>query len=358
MASKPTVIVGMSGGVDSSVAAALLQQQGYRVIGVFLKNWTHEDGVVQACPWEVDYRDMRAVCQQLNIPYYTFNFEQEYRDTVFRYFLEEYKAGRTPNPDVMCNTEIKFKVFLERAQELQADFVATGHYARVRRWGGKFQLLKGRDSNKDQSYFIHHLSQQQLGRILFPIGHLPKPQVRALAKQFNLPVFDKPDSQGICFIGKIDFRTFLGQYIPKTPGNIMTVEGKKVGQHTGLAFYTNGQREGIGIGGTGPYFVVTKDIKTNTLIVAQGDHHPSLFAEGLLASNMHWVNGRPPRFPLGIRAKIRYRQPDQACRIQRMNDNQWQIRFSHSQRAVTPGQFVVLYRGAQCLGGGAIQCAL
>lgn len=353
---KKRVIVGMSGGVDSSVAALLLKQKGYEVIGVFMKNWTHEQET-SACPWEDDYKDMRRVCEQLEIPYYTFNFEQEYRDRVFAYFLKEYKAGRTPNPDVMCNTEIKFRVFLERAQELKADFIATGHYARTKKIGKTVQLLKGKDSNKDQTYFIHHLNQKQLQKILFPIGHLPKPKVRQLAEQAGLIVAKKPDSQGICFIGKIDFRQFLSQYIPKEPGNIQTVEGQILGQHIGLPFYTIGQREGLGIGGTGPYFVVEKKVKTNTLIVAQGENHPALFAKALLATDVHWISGKAPK-KLSMKAKIRYRTPDQSCKLIPSRKNSYTVQFTKPQRAITPGQFVVFYSGQTCLGGGVIQKAI
>lgn len=350
---KKRVIVGMSGGVDSSVAALMLKQKGYEVIGVFMKNWTHEQET-SACPWEEEYADMRRVCEQLDIPYYTFNFEQEYRERVFSYFLKEYSVGRTPNPDVMCNTEIKFRVFLERAQELKADFIATGHYARMRKTGNTIHLLKGKDENKDQTYFIHHLTQTQLKRILFPIGHLPKFKVRQLAEQAGLAVAKKPDSQGICFIGKIDFREFLAQYIQKKPGNIQTVEGKVLGQHVGLPFYTIGQREGLRIGGTGPYFVVKKDIKTNTLVVAQGENHPALFAPALLAKEVHWISGTAPK-KLSLQAKIRYRAPDQACTLIPQGKNSFEVHFKQPQRAVTPGQFVVFYSGQECLGGGVIQ---
>lgn len=346
----------MSGGVDSSVAAYLLQQKGYEVIGVFMKNWTHEQET-SACPWEEDYADMRRVCEQLDIPYYTFNFEQEYRDRVFAYFLKEYQAGRTPNPDVMCNTEIKFRVFLERAQELQADYIATGHYARTKKMGRKIQLLKGKDTNKDQTYFIHHLAQPQLNKILFPIGHLPKPKVRQIAERVGLVVAKKPDSQGICFIGKIDFRDFLSQYIKKVPGEIKTFEGKLIGQHVGLPFYTIGQREGLGIGGTGPYFVVEKNLYTNTLIVAQGENHPALFGKKLLASQVHWISGKAPQ-SVKLKAKIRYRSPDQACQIKQGSKDAYEVTFSSAQRAITPGQFIVFYSGQTCLGGGVIQSAL
>lgn len=350
---KPRVIVGMSGGVDSSVAAYLLKKRGYEVIGVFMKNWTHEQETGK-CPWEQDYSDMRQVCEQLNIPYYTFNFEQEYRDRVFTYFLKEYQAGRTPNPDVMCNTEIKFKVFLERAQELKADFMATGHYARLRKSADGINLLKGKDENKDQTYFIHHLTQQQLRKIIFPIGHLPKPEVRKIAEQAGLVVAKKPDSQGICFIGKIDFRKFLENYLPKQPGNIQTVEGTVLGRHQGLAFYTIGQREGLGIGGTGPYFVVDKDLKTNTLRVAQGEHHPALFRKTLMAKDMHWINGKAATGKK-LTAKIRYRTPDQRCSLKKIKTNTWKIDFQQAQRAITPGQFIVFYSSQDCLGGGIIQ---
>lgn len=318
-----------------------------------MKNWTHQQEASE-CPWEEDYKDMRQVCEQLDIPYYTFNFEQEYRDKVFAYFLKEYSAGRTPNPDVMCNTEIKFRVFLERAAELKADFIATGHYAQVKKTKAGYHLLKGKDSNKDQTYFIHHVAQDQLSKILFPIGHLTKPRVRALAEKAGLGVAKKPDSQGICFIGKIDFREFLGEYIPKQPGEIKTVEGEVLGQHVGLPFYTIGQREGIGIGGTGPYFVVRKESGTNTLVVAKGEEHPALFGTSLLAKDMHWIAGHPPK-STHLSAKIRYRTPDQECELIKQPGQSYEVRFSLPQRAITLGQFIVFYSGQECLGGGVIQ---
>lgn len=347
--------MGMSGGVDSSVAAVLLQQQGYEVIGVFMKNWSQAD-LKGECPWEQEFSDMREVCDQLGIPYYTFNFEQEYRDRVFQYFLREYQAGRTPNPDVLCNTEIKFRVFLDRATSLQADYIATGHYAKVEHRDDEYYLLKSADQKKDQTYFIHHLTQAQLARILFPIGHLLKKEVRGLAEQVGLRVSKKPDSQGICFIGKVDFREFLGRYIPKTPGKIQTIDDQELGEHVGLPFYTIGQRQGIGIGGTGPYYVVSKDLQSNTLIVAQGENHSSLFHTGLSVKDLHWINSTPTLDRL--QAKIRYQTPEQECTINLDGAGGGQVKFFTPQRAITPGQFIVFYKDDECLGGGVIHQAL
>lgn len=348
------VVVGMSGGVDSSVAALLLKEAGYDVIGVFMKNWddTDENGV---CTAELDYDDVRRVCDQIGIPYYTVNFEQEYWDKVFVYFLEEYKRGRTPNPDVMCNKEIKFKAFLERAMQLEADYLATGHYARIGQEGDAYALLRGVDANKDQTYFLYTLGQKQLAKTLFPIGHLTKQEVREIAAKRGLATAHKKDSTGICFIGEKDFKEFLSQYLPAQPGEIRSVDGELMGHHDGLMFHTLGQRKGLGIGGAGePWFVVDKDVATNTLIVAQGKNHPALFSQGLEASAVSWVAGEAPGEHFECTAKFRYRQADQPVTVT-LTDEGCRVQFHTPQRAITPGQAVVFYRDEVCLGGGTIE---
>lgn len=346
------VVLGMSGGVDSSVAALLLKQQGYDVIGVFMKNWddTDEDG---NCTAVEDYEDVRRVCDQIGIPYYSVNFEQEYWDKVFQYFLAEYRRGRTPNPDVMCNKEIKFKVFLEKALALEADYLATGHYAQVRFNDGEYQLIRGVDSNKDQTYFLYTLGQYQLSKTMFPIGHLTKQQVRAIAKEHGLVTATKKDSTGICFIGEKNFKEFLSNYLPAQPGKILSVDGKEVGRHDGLMYYTLGQRKGLGIGGSGePWFVVKKDLENNVLYVAQGQDHPDLYSNGLIASELEWV-GAVPKSGFTCTAKFRYRQPDQPVTVEYDGDK-CVVRFHEPQRAITPGQAVVFYQGEVCLGGATI----
>lgn len=358
--SSPLVILGMSGGVDSSVAAHLLLEQGYRVEGLFMVNWDEdEDGY---CTAAADFQDARKVAEKLGIPLHKVNFAKEYRERVFQYFLDEYRAGRTPNPDVLCNREIKFGVCFDYAMRLGADFIATGHYARVEH-APRVRLLKGLDANKDQSYFLAAVSQSALARTLFPIGHLPKSEVRRIAKSLALPVHDKKDSTGICFIGERPFEQFLSQYLPAQPGVIETVEGERIGAHRGLMYYTLGQRQGLGIGGTrnhaeAPWYVVDKDLKRNVLIVGQGANHPALFSGGLTASGLHWIAGAPPAASFRCMAKVRYRQADQPCQVTVCADERTRVDFDQPQRAVTPGQFAVFYSGAECLGSGVIDQVL
>lgn len=357
---KKHVIVGMSGGVDSSVAALRLLEQGHRVEGLFMKNW-EEDDDAEYCAASIDLADARAVCEKLHIPLHTVNFSAEYWDRVFRYFLDEYAAGRTPNPDILCNKEIKFRAFLEHARGLGADGIATGHYAAVHKnEAGQFQLLKGRDENKDQSYFLYTLQQDQLAHSQFPLGEMEKSAVRQLALQHGLATHDKKDSTGICFIGERRFKDFLARYLPASPGEMRTPEGELLGTHDGLMYYTLGQRQGLGLGGRkehgeAPWYVVGKDMAQNILLVAQGHDHPLLFSTGLLAGQLHWVAGQPPALPHACRAKIRYRQADQDCTLQMISDTQCRVQFACRQRAVTPGQSVVFYDGPICLGGGIIE---
>lgn len=360
MSSKPLphIVVGMSGGVDSSVAAALLQEQGYPVEGMFMKNW-EEDDTDEVCTATEDLKDARAVSEKLQIPLHAVNFASEYWDNVFSYFLAEYKAGRTPNPDVLCNQEIKFKVFLEYALSKGAEKIATGHYARIEERDGQFYLLKGKDENKDQSYFLYTLGQKQLSRSLFPLGEMEKSRVRDLAAKYDLVTQNKKDSTGICFIGERDFREFLSRYLPAQPGEMRTPEGDYIGQHQGLMYYTLGQRKGLGIGGLKgyderPWFVVGKDIGNNILLVAQGSDHPLLFSQTLIAKDLHWTLDRTPELPTHCSAKTRYRQPDNPCTILRIKDGVAEVEFEQAQWAVTPGQSVVFYDGDICLGGGII----
>lgn len=350
------VVVGISGGVDSSVAALLLQQQGYEVHGVFMKNW--EDSFEPGYCGEEDLQDAQEVCDTLEIPLHRVNFVTEYRERVFRYFLEEYRQGRTPNPDVLCNKEIKFRAFLDHALRLGASQIATGHYARCLQHDGRAHLLRGVDVNKDQSYFLHTLDQQQLSKAVFPLGELQKTEVRSIARQAQLPTHDKKDSTGICFIGERDFRAFLGQYLPAQPGTMETPEGEVVGEHQGLMFYTLGQRQGLGIGGRAgdggePWYVAGKDLARNVLVVVQGGQHPALFHRGLFSHQLHWINP-PPALPLRCTAKSRYRQVDQACTVHQHATGQWRVQFEQAQRAITPGQSVVFYQAEECLGGGII----
>lgn len=351
------VVVGMSGGVDSSVTALLLKQQGYDVIGVFMKNWddTDEFGM---CTAEEDAEDVRRVCDQIGIPYYTVNFEEEYRDKVFEYFLEEYRRGRTPNPDVMCNREIKFGEFLQKALDLGADVIATGHYARVELVGGNYELHRGVDTNKDQSYFLHALNQSQLARAMFPIGHLNKPDVRKMAEEAGLATAKKRDSTGVCFIGERNFKEFLSQYLPAKPGNMVDlVSGEIKGRHDGLMYYTLGQRQGLGIGGSGngePWFVANKDLDSNTLYVVQGDAHSSLYSVALTATDVNWISPEALSASTSCTAKFRYRQPDQGVTITPLENGQFHVVFDTPQKAITPGQAVVFYHGEVCLGGGTI----
>ncbi len=356
------VVLGMSGGVDSSVAAILLKEQGYDVIGVFMKNWEEKDenGV---CMAEEDYKDVIAVAEQLEIPYYSVNFVKEYWDKVFTYFLDEYRKGRTPNPDVMCNKEIKFKAFLDYAMKIGADYVATGHYARIvhredENGNISSTMLRGIDDNKDQTYFLCQLSQKQLEKVLFPIGEYTKPQIREIAERYNLATAKKKDSTGICFIGERDFNEFLSKYLPAKGGNIVNTEGTVLGRHNGLMYYTIGQRKGIGIGntkeGTGePWFVVDKKLETNELIVTQGDNSV-LYSKGLIATDFNFINPDKVEFPLECTVKFRYRQADSKAVINRLNDNEYEVTFDEPQKAVTLGQIVVAYSGEECLGGGVI----
>lgn len=354
------IIVGMSGGVDSSVTALLLKEQGYDVSGVFMKNW-EEDDTETYCPASIDMADAQAVCDQLQIELHRVNFAAEYWERVFRHFLTEYQTGRTPNPDILCNKEIKFKAFLDFAKQRGADFIATGHYARRKSENGKSYLLKGLDNNKDQSYFLYALNQTQLSASLFPIGDLEKNTVRALAKKAGFKNHEKKDSTGICFIGERKFKNFLNDFLPSQPGPIETPEGVVIGQHDGLMFYTIGQRQGLKIGGVkktedAPWFVVTKNIEKNTLIVAQGQNNPLLYAQTLFAKNIHWIN-EAPDFPLKTYAKTRYRQPDLPCVITPLEENLYKIEFIEAQRAITPGQSIVFYQHETCLGGGIIMKA-
>ena len=351
------IVLGMSGGVDSSVAALLLKRQGYDVIGVFMKNWeeTNEDGV---CTATADYEDVRRVADTIGIPYYTVNFAKEYQERVFSYFLEEYAAGRTPNPDVLCNCEIKFKAFLDFAMGLDAAALATGHYARLDKSTGRARLLRALDTGKDQTYFLAGLNQAQLMKAMFPIGDMQKGDLRSLAAEAGLATAYKKDSTGICFIGERNFKKFLMQYLPAKPGNMIDLNGKVIGRHDGLMYYTLGQRRGLGIGGRGDgrsFFVVDKDLKKNHLIVAQGEDHPLLYSKAAIASQATFIGDPlPENTPCHLTAKFRYRQPDQPVTVTRIGD-QLHFVFDGPQRAVTPGQSAVLYEGERCLGGGIIE---
>ncbi len=358
---KIRIVVGLSGGVDSSVAALLLVEQGYDVHAVFMKNWEDAQDTGY-CAAAEDLEDARAVCETLGIPLHTVNFTAEYRDRVFRYFLDEYSAGRTPNPDVLCNSEIKFKAFLDHARRLGADRIATGHYARRVEQNGRCLLLKGCDPDKDQSYFLHSLNQAQLASALFPVGGLRKRQVRERAAAASLVTHDKKDSTGICFIGERRFRDFLNRYLPARPGPIQTPEGEILGEHAGLMFHTIGQRQGLGIGGRRdgsgePWYVADKDLERNALIVVQGRDHSALFHRRLRAVAPHWVVGEPPTTPWPCQARIRYRQPDQSCVLERLDADALDVGFIAPQRAIAPGQSVVFYRDDVCLGGGIIATA-
>ncbi|MBD2819163.1 tRNA 2-thiouridine(34) synthase MnmA [Xenorhabdus sp. 42] len=358
--SQKKVIVGMSGGVDSSVSAYLLLQQGYQVAGLFMKNWEEDDGE-EYCSAAADLSDAQAVCDKLGIELHTINFAAEYWDNVFEHFLDEYKAGRTPNPDILCNKEIKFKAFLEfAAEDLGADYIATGHYVRRRDVDGVSQLLRGLDGNKDQSYFLYTLGHQQVAKSLFPVGELEKPEVRRIAEEIGLVTAKKKDSTGICFIGERKFRDFLGRYLPAQPGPIVTVDDETIGQHTGLMYHTLGQRKGLGIGGTKdgseePWYVVDKDVENNTLIVAQGHEHPRLMSVGLIAQQLHWVDRKPLDAEIRCVVKTRYRQHDIPCTVTPLGENKIEVRFDYPVAAVTPGQSAVFYQGEICLGGGVIE---
>jgi len=353
------VIVGLSGGVDSSVAALLLQQQGYNVQGLFMKNW-EEDDTEEYCSASADVADAQAVCDLLKIPLHTVNFSAEYWDKVFEYFLQEYRLGRTPNPDILCNKEIKFKAFLDYALYLGADFIATGHYVRKQFKNDKYYLLKALDKNKDQSYFLYTLNQKKLNYSLFPVGELKKAEVRKIAAENNFVNHAKKDSTGICFIGERKFKEFLQRYIPAQPGIIETMDGKTMGEHEGLMYYTLGQRQGLGIGGQrnaseDPWYVIEKDQARNVLIVGQGHDHPRLFSDNLICSQVSWVLEQAPEVPLTCTAKIRYRQTDQVCVVSSIaNNKEYLVKFVQPQWAVAPGQSIVFYQDDLCLGGGVI----
>lgn len=362
---KERVVLGMSGGVDSSVAAWLLKQQGYEVIGLFMKNWEDDDDD-EYCSTRQDWIDAASVADVVGVDIEAVNFAGEYKDRVFAEFLREYEAGRTPNPDVLCNAEIKFKAFLDHAMQLGADRIATGHYARVRERDGRHELLKAIDPAKDQSYFLHRLNQAQLSRTLFPLGELHKTEIRRIAAELGLPNARKKDSTGICFIGERPFREFLNRYLSFRPGPMQTPDGDPVGEHVGLSFYTLGQRKGIGIGGSRkhrgddgshePWYVARKDIESNTLYVVQGHDHPWLLSARLEAGQASWVAGTPPE-QARVHAKTRYRQADMACTRQAAADGRFKLQFEQQQWAVTPGQSAVLYDGDVCLGGGIIESA-
>jgi tRNA-uridine 2-sulfurtransferase len=353
------IVVGMSGGVDSSVTALLLKQQGYDVIGLFMKNWEDDDNE-EYCSSRQDLLDAVSVADTIGIPIEAVNFAKEYKERVFSSFLREYQAGRTPNPDILCNAEIKFKAFLDHAMLLGADTIATGHYAQVREVDGLFQLLKADDGSKDQSYFLHRLNQMQLSHAMFPLGKILKSQVRAIAEQHGLPNHAKKDSTGICFIGERPFREFLSRYLPTRPGEMITPDGNLIGQHIGLSFYTIGQRQGLGIGGAKeasgePWFVAGKVMANNRLIVVQGHDHPALLAPRLTALDNHWISGTAPALDHSYAAKTRYRQADAPCHFTQFFDDRCEIDFDEAQWAVTPGQSVVVYDGEICLGGAIIE---
>jgi tRNA-uridine 2-sulfurtransferase len=361
---KQRVVVGLSGGVDSAVSAHLLKQQGHEVVAIFMKNWEDDDDD-EYCSSRQDFLDAASVADVLGIEIEHVNFAADYKDRVFAEFLREYQAGRTPNPDVLCNAEIKFKAFLDHAMRLGAEKIATGHYARVRERDGVFELLKGRDPLKDQSYFLHRLSQAQLAKTMFPVGELPKTEVRRIAAEIGLPNAKKKDSTGICFIGERPFREFLERYLANTPGPIKDDRGRVIGEHVGLSFYTLGQRKGIGIGGLkedrrakggsehAPWFVARKDMDANTLYVVQGHAHPWLLSDALVADEASWVAGRAP-VAGAMAAKTRYRQADAGCELAPGANGVFELRFGQAQWAVTPGQSAVLYSGEVCLGGGVI----
>lgn len=357
------VVIGVSGGVDSSVAAKLLKDQEYDVVGLFMVNWEEDS---EACTAEQDYEDVKRVCSSIGIPYFSVNYAKEYYDRVFKYFLDEYKKGRTPNPDVLCNREIKFGPFLEFAKSIGADYIATGHYCKKIEKDGKYYLAKAKDLNKDQSYFLNQLSQEQLKYVLFPLADIEKPKVREIAKELELVNAEKKDSTGICFIGERNFKKFLKEYLPAKPGKIMTLDGRVVGTHDGLMYYTIGQRRGLGIGGRADsngkrWFVLKKDLENNILYVSQGEGE-ELFSKGMISEKFNWIPERPKTQEFDCFAKFRYRQPDQKVHVKIVDDH-IEVSFYEKQRAVTPGQFVVLYKNDEdgnslCLGGAVIDKVL
>ena len=352
-------MVAMSGGVDSSVSALLLQRQGLDIAGMFMKNWEEDDRYGE-CSAAEDAADARAVTESMGLHLHTRNFATEYWENVFEEFLSEYRAGRTPNPDILCNREIKFKTFLEHAEQLGADRIATGHYVRSDYKDGKHRLLRGVDHNKDQSYFLYAVGHQQLAKTLFPVGELEKPKVRELAEQAGFNVFDKKDSTGICFIGERNFTAFLSEYLPAQPGEIRTTDDRVIGEHQGVVFHTLGQRQGLRIGGVkgypeAPWYVLHKDLENNVLYVGQDHEHPWMLSTRLEASQLAWVSGTAPESGSSLTAKVRYRQQDQVVSIEQIDANRMQLKFQRAQRAVTPGQSVVLYDGDVCIGGGIIE---
>lgn len=349
-----TVIVGMSGGVDSSVAALLVKMQGYKTIGIFMKNWEEigDDGV---CSSEKDYADVVKVAEKLDIPYYSVNFVEEYNENVFQNFVEEYKAGFTPNPDILCNREIKFKVFFEKAMALGADFLATGHYCQHEYFNNRSILTKGVDKGKDQTYFLYTMQEKVLNKVLFPVGSIEKKIVRKIANDFDLATANKKDSTGICFIGERNFKNFLSQYIQGQKGEFVRIDDQKViGPHDGSCYYTIGQRKGLGLGGPGgPWFVAKKDLVTNTVYVVEGENHPALYSDYLLATDLSWVQ-EEIEFPFQCHAKVRYRQEDQECTVDKIEDGKLKVTFLSPQRAVALRQSVVFYKDSVCLGGAII----
>lgn len=367
---KRKIMVAMSGGVDSSVVAALLREQGHEVSGAFMKNWSDDaDPCTGECTWKKERQDALRVAATLGIPFETFDFEEQYRREVIEYMVAEYSAGRTPNPDVLCNSKVKFHLFLDRARATGAEYIATGHYARVIHAGETrpdgtvaetHELYAGVDTNKDQSYFLHRLSQAQLKYALFPVGDLPKPEVRRLAAQHALPTAEKKDSQGICFVGQVDLKEFLGNKIVSRPGDIITVGGEVIGRHDGVAPFTIGQRHGLGIGGGEPWFVVAKDMEANTVTVAHGDDRAALYAPALEADQAHWISGQPPAAEFRVRVRIRYRQPLQNATVTVSAGDTVRVAFDEPQRAITPGQFAVFYGETSdiCLGGAVITKAV
>lgn len=356
------IIVGLSGGVDSAVAAMLLQRKGYDVRGLFMKNWEEDDSAAH-CAAEKDLAAAKQVANTLNIPLDTINFSSEYWDRVFTHFLAELKAGRTPNPDILCNREIKFQAFLEYALSKGAEKIATGHYACSKRYPAHIELHRAVDTNKDQTYFLHQVSSQALIRTLFPLCRYKKPQVRKMAEEAGLTNYNRKDSTGICFIGERRFNDFITKYIPNEPGPIRSTAGKTMGQHHGLMFHTIGQRKGLGIGGhknshNEPWFVVSKSVSSNTLVVAQGHNHPALFAKGLSARNLYWITNPPATTSFECTARIRHRQQDRPCIVHMKDDGSCHVVFEQPVRAITPGQYVVFYNGNICMGGGTIEGAL